>query len=203
MNLTETYIAGLKNAYGRYKDGVEQWNQFEGVKEGATDEDIDALVARFPDVPKELIELLKYADGTYFREYQGEEICLYFLGSDVEEYGYPYYLLSSKQMTESTEATDYYADYVDRAYEEDEVYMDERIIDDSEKMNWLHFSDCMNNGGSSQLFIDYSPSDKGTKGQIVRFLLDPDEIVVIADSFAEYLQMLIEHNYAFINQDTI
>lgn len=57
----------------------------------------------------------------------------------------------------------------------------------------------MNNGGSSQLFIDFSPSERGVKGQIVRFLHDPDEMKVIANSFDEYLQMLIDNKYAFIN----
>lgn len=61
----------------------------------------------------------------------------------------------------------------------------------------------MNNGGSSQLFIDFSPSEKGVKGQIIRFLHDPDEMKVIANSFDEYLQMLIDNEYAFINEDTL
>ena len=70
-------------------------------------------------------------------------------------------------------------------------------------MKWLHFSDCMNNGGTSQLFIDFSPSEKGVKGQIVRFLHDPDEIGVIADSFDEYLEELIESGLDFISEDII
>ena len=58
-------------------------------------------------------------------------------------------------------------------------------------------------GGTSQLFIDFSPSEKGVKGQIVRFLHDPDEIAVIADSFDEYLEKLMEYELDFINEDTI
>lgn len=65
----------------------------------------------------------------------------------------------------------------------------------------VHFSDCMNNRGTSQLFIDFSPSEKGVKGQIVRFLHDPDEIAVIANSFDEYLEELIEHDLDFIFED--
>ena len=64
----------------------------------------------------------------------------------------------------------------------------------------MHFSDCMNNGGSSQLFIDFSPSDKGIVGQIIRYVHDPDETIVIADSFDEYLQMLIDKDYDFIHE---
>ena len=61
----------------------------------------------------------------------------------------------------------------------------------------------MNNGGTSQLFIDFSPSEKGKKGQIVRFLHDPDEFSVIADSFEEYLKKLIDNDYDFINEDIL
>ena len=81
--------------------------------------------------------------------------------------------------------------------------MDEGVCDDLDKLDWLHFSDCCNNGGSSQLFIDFSPSAKGKKGQVLRFLHDPDEMVVAADSFDEYLQMLIDQDYAFIDEDSV
>ena len=166
----------------------------------ASEENIKKLKEEYPEVPDSLIELLKIVDGTYFREYKGKTVASYFLGSDVEEY--PYYLLSSSQILETkNEAYDFYADYVDREYEEVEI--DEEIISDSKKMKWLHFSDCMNNGGTSQLFIDFSPSEKGVKGQIVRFLHDPDEIGVIADSFDEYLEKLIESGLDFISEDII
>jgi len=95
----------------------------------------------------------------------------------------------------------YYADYIDRKY--NHVEIDNKITDQSTDLKWLHFSDCMNNGGTSQLFVDFSPSDKGKIGQIVRFVHDPDEFLVIADSFEEYLQLLINTGYNFINEDDI
>lgn len=58
-------------------------------------------------------------------------------------------------------------------------------------------------GGTSQLFIDFSPSEKGVSGQIIRYIHDPDEIEVIAESFDRYLEMLINNNYDFINEDTV
>lgn len=81
--------------------------------------------------------------------------------------------------------------------------IDEKIIDKAEEICWLHFSDCMNNGGISQLFIDFSPSPKGIKGQVVRYVHDPDEIAVIADSFDDYLQILMDYEYDFITEDTL
>ena len=199
MNIAEKYIEELKKAY--YKnDGKEYWDKFEKIKIGATEENIKKIKEEFPETPDSLIELLKIVDGTYHREYQGEKITFYFLGSDVM--GYPYYLLSSSQILENKkDGYCLFGGYIDGVYEDVEV--DKKITDDSEKIKWLHFSDCMNNGGTSQLFIDFLPSEKGVKGQIVRYLHDPDEIEVIADSFDEYLEKLMEHDLDFISKDTI
>ena len=199
MDIAKKYIEELKKAY--YENGgKEVWDNFEKIKEGASEENIKKLKEEYPEVPDSLIELLKIVDGTYHREYQGQRIAFYLLGSDVMEY--PYYLLSSSQILENKKDGYYlFGGYIDGEYEDVEV--DEKITDDSEKIKWLHFSDCMNNGGTSQLFIDFSPSEKGVKGQIVRFLHDPDEIGVIADSFDEYLEELIESGLDFISEDII
>ena len=199
MNIAEKYIKELKKAYYE-NDGKEYWDNFEKIEEGATEENIKKLKEEFPETPDSLIELLKIVDGTYHREYQGQRIAFYLLGSDVM--GYPYYLLSSRQILENKKDGYYlFGGYIDGEYEDVEV--DEKITDDSEKIKWLHFSDCMNNGGTSKLFIDFSPSGKGKKGQIVRYLHDPDEIEVIADSFDEYLEKLMEYGLDFISEDTI
>ena len=192
MDIAKKYIEELKRAY--YENGgKEVWDNFEKIKEGATEEKIKKLKEEFPEAPDSLIELLKIVDGTYHREYQGQRIAFYLLGSDVM--GYPYYLLSSSQILENKKDGYYlFGGYIDGEYEDVEV---------DEKIKWLHFSDCMNNGGTSKLFIDFSPSEKGKKGQIVRYLHDPDEIAVIANSFDEYLEKLMEYGLDFISEDTI
>jgi hypothetical protein len=38
---------------------------------------------------------------------------------------------------------------------------------------------------------------------VVRFLHDPDEFSVIADSFEEYLKKLMDNEYDFINENTL
>ncbi|WP_244174722.1 SMI1/KNR4 family protein [Tenacibaculum discolor] len=193
----EKYINGLKKAYLE-NNGQEDWEHFEKVIHGSEKVNIDRLKQIYPDIPDTLIDLLEYVDGTYWRKYGNEEISFFILGSDVNEY--PYYLLSSKEIVENqSKAKEYYSDYIERKYEG--VDIDEKITNNSEVVKWLHFSDCMNNGGTSQLFIDFSPSEKGKKGQIVRFLHDPDEFKVIADSFDEYLEKLINNDYNFINED--
>ena len=199
MEIVKQYLAGLEKAY--FDNGAkETWEHFEKIKHGATNEDIEKIKNLYPEVPNSFISLLEFVDGTYWREYKGEKITLYFLGSDVEEY--PYYLLSSREIVENqNQAIEYYSDYIERKYEEVEI--DEKITNQPNSLKWLHFSDCMNNGGTSQLFIDFSPSEKGKKGQIVRFLHDPDEFSVIADSFEEYLKKLIDNDYDFINEDIL
>lgn len=72
---------------------------------------------------------------------------------------------------------------------------------DVDKLKWLNFSDCMNNGGTSSLYIDFTPSEQGKKGQVIRYLHDPDELQVIADSFDEFLEMLVNNGIQFIHED--
>lgn len=195
----EKYIAGLKKAYFDIEANL-AWENFEKIKQGATKEDIEKLKEVFPEVPITLIKLLEYVDGTYFRKYKGGKITFFFLGSDLE--GFPYYLLSTKEIIKNQQiAMMDYSDYIAGIY--DGIEIDEKITDNVRKLKWLHFSDCLNNGGTSQLFIDFSPSEKGKKGQIIRFLHDPDELIVIADSFEEYLKKIIDNRYDFLDKDLI
>ncbi|MEI2271960.1 SMI1/KNR4 family protein [Sphingobacterium sp. ML3W] len=197
MKTAERYLLGLKKAYYD-NNGEETWNHFEQIKQGANKTDIEKLRETFPAIPPGLVDLLEYVDGTYWRTYADEEIAFFFLGSDLNEY--PYYLLSAQEMIDNQHiAHTYYADYIDRKY--DHVEIDNKITDKSTDLKWLHFSDCMNNGGTSQLFVDFSPSGKGKKGQIVRFVHDPDEFRVIADNFDEYLQLLTSTDYNFIDEE--
>lgn len=192
-NLAEKYLKGLQLAYYKSKQGKE-WRDFETVYTGASKKDIDTLKALYPDVPATLIQLLEQVDGTYYRDYSGEKVTFYFLGSDIKEF--PYYLLSADQIVKNKDAAGWLKEYVARDNLYDDV--DEKITDKADNICWLHFSDCMNNGGGSQLFIDFSPSAKGKKGQVIRLLHDTDTLTVIADSFDEYLQMLINKKYDFV-----
>lgn len=198
--LAQRYIDGLREAYA--DSGAEElWNTFAEAARGVSDADLAALKALYPELPASLEALLRFADGTYYREYRpGEKTCFYFLGSDMEEY--PYYLLSAAQMVKNDGHFKTWGDYL-IAREYDDIPVSERITRDLDALHWLHFSDCMNNGGTSQLFIDFSPSESGKRGQVVRFLHDPDELTVIADSFDAYLELLMENEYDFINEDTV
>jgi len=201
MTIAEKYVAGLKEAYLSF-GAHETWQHFENIKHGATKEDLAKIKEVYPLVPDSLLGLLEYVDGTHWREYQGESIVFFFLGSDVEEY--PYYLSSSETMVK--DQPNYLSHMLTDQIQwlkESGGQWDEKLTTDPDTANWLHFSDCMNNGGTSMLFIDFTPSPKGKVGQVVRYLHDPDEINVIADSFDEYLQKIMDSGYDFINEDTM
>lgn len=161
MNIAQKYFDGLKKVY--YENGGEtQWDRFEKAAHGASEEDIGKLREFYPDIPNSLLQLLKIADGTYWRKYGEETVALLFLGSDIEEF--PYYLLSARQIMGTKDNFQTWGDYLSTR-EYDDIPVDEGICDNFGNLCWLHFSDCMNNGGSSQLFIDFSPSTKGKKGR--------------------------------------
>lgn len=204
MDIAEKYIEGLKKAYLE-RGGEKEWERLEKIAHGAANEDIEKLKAKYPDVPDSLVQLLEHIDGTYWRDYEDGQIHMFFLGSDLEEF--PYYLLSVSEMIK-VENFDWMkewiqdfnsGDFEEFGFDGDEI--DEKITKNTDHMQWLHFSNCMNNGGSSKIFIDFTPSDNGVKGQIVRYVHDSDELKVIADSFDEYLEMLMDSGYDFINEE--
>lgn len=199
-----TYLEKLGKAYEKcnLKDN---WVHLLEIAQGITEADRQMLLKEYPETPKSLIEILEKIDGTYYRQYGNEKVLYYFFGSDVDDGEYPYYLFSFQDIMENKDSAENFADlfyyFLEEPDEEYGPFVDERIQTDVSKLKWLNFSDCMNNGGTSSLYIDFTPSKKGTKGQIIRYLHDPDELQVIADSFDEFLDMLIENDLSFIHED--
>lgn len=181
------YIDALENRYIECNK-KDIWDKFKDNRKGANN--AMELKKEYSKIPTSLISLLEYSDGTD----------IYFLGSDVDKGTYPYYLLSVKEILESKDKLrNNYGDFIDRSVKEFKV--DERITNDINNFKWIHFADCMNNGGTSQLFIDLTPSEKGVKGQIIRYLHDPDSLEVIANSFDEYLNRQVKMGLKFIDKE--
>jgi hypothetical protein len=194
MDLVNKFLNGLRSALST--DEFEELN----TACGATKDDIVKLRTEYPQCPESLISLLENIDGTYWREYEEKKIAVCILGSDVEEGKYPYYLLSTQQMLESSkeeEDISYLLEYQDEEEAVDPKINPEGLLPGT----YIHFSDCLNNGGSSRLFIDFNPTDEGVCGQIIRFLHDPDQYEVIANSFDEYLQDLIDSGFIFLEKE--
>ena len=186
-NLAATYLNALK------KISLERNIKDFAVTFGATKDDIEALRRAWPDVPQSLVDILSELDGTYYRKYGDEEVCLVVFGGIM-----PYYLNSVAQILE-----------YDNRYSIADIYGEEyageiagKGIDPKRPLSqMLHFSDCTNNGGSSSLYIDFNPAKGGLKGQIVRFVHDPDEYSVIAPDFDSFLQDNLESDFDFVEEE--
>ena len=198
MNIGKNYIENFKKVY---LDRIKNSEKLELVMKtvcSASKEDLDELLKKFPDVPSDLIEILNIIDGTYRRKYGEYKIGMYLFGS-LE--GLPHYLCSTIEMLLEVDRK-WIKECIDWGIECGN-FVDLKITKDYENLKWLNFSKCINNGGSSQFYIDFSPSDKGKYGQIVAYVHDPDKFIVIADSFSEFLQKIIDGKFRFIEDDII
>lgn len=193
MNLVDRFLSGLIPRLP--EDDAPQW----AWTEGASEADLQRLRAQWPQVPDSLVELLSRVDGTHFRNYPKGEVCVLMLGSDVGDY--PYYLRSIAQIFEDQQQWD---DSIRSIYEEwleeDPEILGVGIDADLPMSRRLCFSHCMNNGGTSMLYLDFDPAPGGSVGQVVRYLHDPDSYAVIAPSFDAYLQELIDRDYSFLDE---
>lgn len=196
MNLVDHYLEGLRQAMP-----PEPLAEL-ALASGASAAQLDSLRQAYPLCPDSLLRLLGQYNGTYYQDYAGGRVLVYMLGSDVFEY--PYYLSSVERILKDGQANlrsiaEIYGHYL----EEDPGIVDARIDAGIKQGQRLCFSHCMNNGGSSRLYIDFAPTAAGKVGQVVRFLHDPDNYQVIADSFDAYLQLLIDDGYAFLSDDNV
>ena len=194
MNIVDHYLAGLRQALPPAPLAEL------ALASGASAAQLDSLLQVYPLCPDSLLRLLGRYNGTYHQRYAGGTVLVYMLGSDVFEY--PYYLSSVEQILKDGQANqrsiaDIYGHYL----EDDPGIVDPRIDAGIRQGQRLCFSHCMNNGGSSRLYLDFTPAASGKVGQVVRFLHDPDNYQVIADSFDAYLQMLIDDDYGFLIED--
>lgn len=173
------------------------WNYING----ANLLELEELKKNYPECPTLLLKLLSKVDGTYHREFTNGTVSICVLNSDVgEEFGY--YLLSCLQIIEEK----HYHKSIDEIYggyigQDEIISIDPRIDANIPMDKRLCFAHCMNNGGSSILYIDFDPTESGTAGQIIRFLHDPDSYVVLADSFEEYLASVVASDYEFMSWD--
>lgn len=194
MNLVDTYLTGLRQALP-----VEDLDQLKHAH-GASAADLQRLTERYPLAPASLLQLLGHLDGTHW-EYPDGEFVVLILGSDLA--GLPYYLSSVEDMLAEADGpcTESIAEIYEGWLDEDVELAAEGIDRTVGMTERLCFSNCLNNGGTSKLYIDFNPAPGGTVGQIMRFLHDPDNYEVIAPSFDHYLQQLIDDDYAFIRQN--
>lgn len=194
MSLVDIHLEKVRQHLD--EGNLPQWNVLQGADISA----LQTLSAVYPQIPSSLKALLSRVDGTYWKKYGDVMVNLLILASDVgEDFGY--YLLSCEQMIAERDYPDSIADIYDEWLGQDEVISVDNRIDLTLPMSErLCFAHCLNNGGTSRLYLDFHPAQGGTPGQVVRYLHDPDSYLVLADSFDEYLSLLLCSDYAFVSE---
>ncbi|MRG44068.1 SMI1/KNR4 family protein [Chitinophaga sp. SYP-B3965] len=165
---------------------------------GAMDSQIARLKDQYPECPDSLLQLLMQINGTYGQHYGDQDIFVLIFGAEVDLTEYPYYLRSVEQILEGSDFNKSIRETYGEHFESMPGLVEPGIDPDVDMDRWLCFSYCVNNGGTSMLYLDFNPLPGGTRGQVVRYLHDPDSFKVIAGSFDEYLQMVMDKDYSFL-----
>lgn len=194
QRLVTEYLAEIRKRLG--EDEAPQFAR----AHGASAADLQRLVQRYPHCPGALIALLQEVDGTHWRDYPGGEIAVPMLGSDVFEY--PYYLRSVQQILDDAAAEPMSIAQIYEEYLDEDPELLGAGVDAQVPLNRrLCFAYCINNGGTSQLYVDFDPAPGGSVGQVVRYLHDPDSYKVIASDFTAYLKTLFDTGFDFIFEE--
>lgn len=198
MEIVEQYLQGLRQAL------PEEPREELALASGASAEQLQALQQAYPLCPASLLALLGQINGSHWQEYDAGTVSVLMLGADAGMNGYPYYLRSVEQILEDRERG---SDSIADTYSENGridpnwLTLDPRIDAKVSESTRLCFAHCMNNGGTSMLYVDFVPGEGGVVGQIVRYVHDPDEFCVIADDFDAYLQLVMARGYEFVDED--
>lgn len=158
----------------------EKYNNYKNIL-GAEEEDFIRLEERYNiKLPNDFKEFYRYKNGSGYHFHILYPNCE---GEHIE----PFYVLSIDEIIE--EKDNYYNDdeLMSDYYDEDEIAeLDERIKPYLRNKNWIPFAVLA--GGSLYLLLDYDPTDKGTTGQIISYIHDPDFIYYVAANFEELLE---------------
>lgn len=191
-NTIGSYLNHLEKAYQEFAPTA--WAEASAAWEGASEEDLEQLRAKFPHIPDELVELLRRIDGTFWRQYARAKVGLPLLSAS----GINFYLLSANEML-NLGADTFLDEYLRRTDEDVEV--DDAITHQPETRCWLPIAYCTNNGGTSRLYLDFTPSDEGVVGQVVQYIHDPDKLLVCADNFAELLEDVVNEDFETLEDE--
>ncbi|MFE6075896.1 SMI1/KNR4 family protein [Paenibacillus sp. NPDC057886] len=152
-------------------------------RKGASEETLIVLEEEFGvRLPKDFRAFYKRRDGS------GYAFHVLYPGDAEREECTPFYLMSLEEIRETKQ---YFCDVDEKL---DEYYSAEEIskLDPEIKpylfhKEWIPFATMA--GGSLYLMLDFDPAEKGTYGQIIMYVHDPDFVYYLTDTFTELLEV--------------
>jgi len=194
-NLINNYINGLMEQYSD-----EEKNDFKLITP-APNEKIDLLRSIYPNIPVEIIQLLKKINGSS-GEYKGNYVRLDFFKDGYDD-GIIYEFCSVDEMLEHTKIDASWLDiYKSELVSKSDILEDEELFSEEIKVeapikDRLIFAQT----DYSNLYIDFNPSKLGTTGQIISYIHDPDMYQVVHDSFSEFLKINVDCDFECFNDN--
>ncbi|MEO2207352.1 SMI1/KNR4 family protein [Paenibacillus pabuli] len=151
-------------------------------KEGASEDSLAAFETEFDvRLPEDFREFYKCKDGS------GYAFHILYPGDAEREECTPFYMMSLEEIKETKQY------FCERDEELSEYYSAEEIskLDPEIKpylfhKAWIPFATMA--GGSLYLMLDFDPSERGSYGQIIMYVHDPDFVYYITDTLTNLLE---------------
>jgi cell wall assembly regulator SMI1 len=193
--LVDSYIQGLLSSYNQEKSDC-----FKLIKP-ASDDKIELLQSLYPNIPSELISLLKKVNGSEYPHKEYRRSLDFFQlhpGCDDET---RYEFCTIDEMLSYQAEGDYswlslcWNETSNWDIEDVREMFDETVNADALIRDRILFARC----DYSELYIDFNPSEDGIVGQIVAYIHDPDSYFQLAESLSEYLERHLDCNFDCFN----
>ncbi len=148
---------------------------------GATTEELSRFEGKYKiKLPDDFKEFYSYKNGSGYHFHILYPNCA---GEHIE----PFYLFSLEEMEKEKDGFFSSDELMSEYYENDEISrLDTRIKPYLMNEHWFPFASLA--GGDLYLMLDYDPSEKGVRGQIISFIHDPDFIYFVANDLTELLE---------------
>lgn len=177
----ESFFA--KNAI---EDDIDFFEDYKEIK-GASDDELQGFEEHFSiALPDEFKELYKLKNGSSFLFNLLYPTC-------GKEYVTGFSLMSLEEIKQKKtyfcKEDKLLSDYPDYFTEEDIKRVDERVKAYYANKRWIPFAQA----DSFYLMLDFDPTEKGEKGQIILFLHDPDTISFMCTSISQLLQNTVDN----------
>ncbi|UTC64603.1 SMI1/KNR4 family protein [Treponema sp. OMZ 788] len=175
----------------RYKvENIKLWESVKDIYQGASEEDIDALLKEYPNIPGSLIDLLKIIDGTWDTNHEKGLVNLPVFTTVEAEI--PLNLLSAKQMIINKELAK--KPIINRIANMG-VEFDKFISNDLENIHVLPLAYSEPEYDSCELYIDFHPSNEGDYGQIIVYSQDDNSYCTASKSLDEFLLDMLNNDF--------
>lgn len=185
--IAHRYFSLLRKKYK--EENSKLWDSGKDLYQGASEEDIHALLKVYPNIPKSVIDLLKIIDGTWDTRHEKGLINLPMFTT--VEAGVPLHLLSAKQMITNKEIAKKQIKYCVNTG----ASFDKFINNDIENINMLPLAFSEFDYGSCELYIDFHPSDEGDVGQLIVYSEKFNSYCTTAKSFDEFLLDILNNDF--------